>query len=251
MAGVDAVVHLAGSAHRPVNTAAAKDEAHAAATLARAAAAAGVRRLVHVSSIRAIGESTASGTRLRANDPPRPVDAYGRAKLAIEQSMISAARDGGLELVILRPPLVYGPGVKGNLRALIRLVATGMPLPFAAVENRRSLIALDNLVDLLALACAHPAAAGQVLLARDETDLSTPELIRGLARGLGCRARLFSVPPALLAAMRRVPPLAPALARLTMSLQVDDDKTRRTLGWWPIVATGPALAAAARGLAPR
>lgn len=250
MAGVDAVVHLAASAHRPVSAAAAGDEADAAANLAHAAAAAGVRRLLHVSSIRAIGETTAPGTRLGAEDPPRPVDAYGRAKLAIEQSMTSAARNGGLELVILRPPLVYGSGVKGNLRALIQLVARGMPLPFAAVENRRSLIALDNLVDLLALACAHPAAAGRILLARDETDLSTPELIRGLARGLGCRARLFPVPPALLAAMRLVPPLAPALSRLTLSLQVDDAETRRTLGWCPTVATGPALAAAARSFAP-
>lgn len=251
LVGVEAVVHLAGSAHRPVSGVAAVDEAKAAAALARAAAQAGVRRLVHVSSIRAMAEATASGTRLRADDAPRPTDAYGRAKLATEQAMLGAAREAGLDLAILRPPLVYGPGAKGNFRALIRLVASGAPLPFAALDNRRSLIALDNLIDLVALACVHPAAAGRVLLARDDADLSTPELIRGLARGLGGPARLFSVPPAVFAAMRRVPPLAPALSRLTLSLQANDAETRQTLGWAPAVATAAALAAAARGFARR
>jgi UDP-4-keto-D-QuiNAc 4-reductase len=248
---VDVVVHLAASAHRPVSSAVGRREAETAAALARACAAAGVRRLVHISSIRAMGVATPPGRPFRAADPPLPREAYGRAKLAIEDAAASAARDCGLDLVILRPPLVYGPGVKGNFRALIGLVASGAPLPLAAVDNRRSLICLDNLVDLLAVACAHPAAGGRVLLARDDADLSTPTLVRALASGLGRRPRLFPVPAALLAAFCSVPALGPALSRLTLSLQVDDAETRRVLGWSPAVAAEAALAATARAFAGR
>jgi UDP-4-keto-D-QuiNAc 4-reductase len=249
--GIDVAVHLAGSAHRPVSPAAAEREAEAAGALAHAAAAAGVRRLVHVSSIRAMGASTPPGRPFRGDDPPLPGDAYGRAKFEIERVVRTAADDTGLELVILRPPLVYGPGVKGNLRALIRLVASGGPLPFSAVDNRRSLIFLDNLLDLLALVCTHPDAGGRVLLACDGADVSTPELARFLASGLGRRARLFPVPPTLLAAFCTVPALGPALARLTLSLQVDDAETRRILGWWPLVTPESGLAATARAFASR
>ena len=147
-----------------------------------------------MSSIRAMGETTRPGAPFRAGDPPRPDDLYGRTKLAIEHALVAAAQQSGLDLVILRPPLVYGPGAKGNLRALIRLVASGLPLPFAGIDNRRSLIFLGNLVDLVAIACLHPAAGGRVLLARDGADLSTPELIRALAAGFQRPARLFSVP---------------------------------------------------------
>jgi nucleoside-diphosphate-sugar epimerase len=243
--GIDVVVHLATSAHRPVGSAEGAREAEAAGALVCAAAAAEVRRVVHVSSLRAMGASTRPGIPFRVEEPLRPGEAYGRAKLAIEDAAASAARDCGLDLVILRPPLVYGPGVKGNLRALIGLIASGMPLPLGAVDNRRSLIFLDNFVDLLALTCTHPAAAGRVLLARDDADLATPELIRGLARGLGRRARLFAVPSPLLAAFCSVPGLGPALSRLTLSLQADDAETRRALGWSPAVASAEGLAATA------
>ena len=130
---------------------------------------------------------------------------------------------------------------------MIRLVASGVPLPFAGIDNRRSLIFLGNLVDLAATVCLHPAAGGQVLLARDAADLSTPELIRALAAGLGGRPRLFAVPPTVFAALSRLPMLGPAVARLTSSLQVDDGETRRLLGWSPAVAAETGLAAAARG----
>jgi nucleoside-diphosphate-sugar epimerase len=249
--GVDIVVHLATSAHRPVSAAAGEREAGAAVGLARAADAAGVRRLVHVSSIRALGEATPPGMPFRPDDPPSPREAYGRVKLANERALASAVRDCRLDLVILRPPLVYGPGIKGNFRALVRLIASGAPLPFSAVNNRRSMVFVGNLIALLTVACVHPAAEGRVLLTRDEADLSTPELIRILASGLGRRARLFPVPMALLAACASVPPFGPALSRLVFSLQVDDAETRRTLGWSPAVTAEAGLAATARSFARR
>ncbi|HTV44403.1 MAG TPA: NAD-dependent epimerase/dehydratase family protein [Stellaceae bacterium] len=243
---VDVIIHLATRAHRPMAAEDANHEAEAAAILARAAAAAGVGRLVHVSSIRAMGAATAPGTRFRPGDPARPADPYGRAKLAIERALAAAARDCGLDLVILRPPLVHGPGVKGNLASLIRLVASGLPLPFARIDNRRSLIFLDSLLDLLAIACTHRAAPGRVLLARDPADLSTPELIGALAAGLGRAPRLVAVPAAALAALARLPALGPVLMRLTASLQADDEETRRVLGWSPRTTSEAGLAATAR-----
>jgi len=221
-------------------------EPEAVAALARAAATSGVKRLVLLSSIKAMGEATAPGRPFRADDETRPEDAYGRAKLASERA---AAGIAGIELVIIRPPLVYGPGVRGNFAALIRLVGSGLPLPFAAVDSRRSLIARDNLADLIALAATHPAAAGQILLARDGKDLSTPDLIRTLAAGLGRKARLFPVPGALLAGLRALPGIGPKLSSLTLSLQVDDAPTRALLGWTPPVGAAGALVDTARSFA--
>jgi nucleoside-diphosphate-sugar epimerase len=234
LAGADCVIHLAGSAHRPLDATAGAREAEAAAALARGCARAGVRRLVQVSSIRAMAAATSPGRPLTAAQKPEPQDAYGRLKLAVETAVTDAAGAAGLELAIIRPPLVYGPGVKANLRALMQLVASGLPLPFAAVANRRSLIFVDNLASLLDVAATHPAAVERVWLARD-IDLSTPELIRALAAGLGRRPRLFTLPPPLLAALRAAPPFAPALSRLTRSLEVDDAATRQILGWTPAV----------------
>jgi nucleoside-diphosphate-sugar epimerase len=141
--------------------------------------------------------------------------------------------------------------VRANFAALIRLAGCGVPLPFAAVDNRRSLIFLDNLVDLIAAGSFHPAASGQTLLCRDDEDLATPALIRALAAGLGREARLFPVPAALLAALRPLPGIGAKLARLTQSLQVDDTATRRALDWAPPVAAAAALAATARVFAYR
>ncbi len=249
--GVAIVIHLATSAHRPVEAATGIAEAKAAASLVRAASAGGVRRLVHVSSIRAMGEETPPGRRFTATDPPSPQDAYGRAKLTIEHAVSSAAGASGLDFVIVRPPLVYGPGVKGNLRALIKLTASGVPLPFAGLDSRRSLIFIGNLIDLLVLACTHPGARGRLLLARDAVDLSIPELVQALASGLARRVRLFPAPSALFAGLRLVPVLRPALRRLTLPLLVDDDETRRLLGWTPAVSPETGLASTARAYAQR
>jgi nucleoside-diphosphate-sugar epimerase len=242
---IDIVVHLASRAHRSERDAADNDEAQAARILAQSAARAGVRRLVHMSSIRAVGDATPPGAPFRETDPPHPRDRYGRGKLGIERALLAAAPEHMLETVILRPPLVYGPGVKENFRALMQLAASGLPLPLAGIDNRRSLIFIDNLVDLIGRACLHPGAGGRVLLARDGADFSTPELIRILAAALGRPARLFSVPRPVLAMLRRLPKLGPLLSRLTLSLQVDDAATRAALDWRPPVSPEIGLAATA------
>lgn len=251
LVGIDIVIHLAQRAHAGSDRAALAAEPPAVARLARAAAAAGVSRLVLISSIKAMGEATPPGRPFRADDPPLPEDAYGRAKLASEAALTEAARSTGLEWLVIRPPLVYGPGVRANFRALIRLAGSRLPLPFAGLDNRRSLIARANLVDLIAVAAIHPAAAGQIFLARDDDELSTPALIRALAAASGREARLFAVPPALFALSRLLPGLGGKLSRLTRSLQVDDRETRTRLGWTPPVTAAVALAEAARAAAER
>jgi nucleoside-diphosphate-sugar epimerase len=249
---LDIVVHLAQRAHTPPSDKVLTAEPPAAAALARAAALSGVQRFLYVSSIKAMGETTAPDNPFRPDDTPRPEDAYGRAKLATERALAAVAAEMGLELVILRPPLVYGPGVGGNFRALLRLAGMGLPLPFATLDNRRSLIALDNLADLIAACCTHPAAparGGGILLARDGADLSTPDLIRILATSQGRNARMFSLPEPVFAGLRRVPRLGAAVRRLTLSLQVDDSATRMGFGWRPPLAAAAALSETARAFA--
>ena len=245
------IIHLAQRAHRRTIAAALAAEPAAAAALARGAARAGARRFVYVSSIKAMGEATPPGRPFRADDAPRPEDAYGRAKLATERALARVAGETRLELVVLRPPLVYGPAVGGNFRSLMRLAGSGLPLPFAALDNRRSLIFVDNLADLIAAAALHPAAAGRVLLAADGADLSTPALIRLLAAGQDRPARLFALPKRAFALLRALPVAGPAFGRLTQSLQVDAGATRTLLGWTPPVAAAAAVTATARAFAAR
>ena len=247
--GIDIIVHLAQRAHSTADPAALAPEPAAAAALARAAARAGARRFVYLSSIVAMGAATAPDRPFRAGDEPRPESPYGRSKLATEQALAEAARDTGIELAIIRPSLVYGPGVRANFRALLRLIASGVPLPFAAVDNRRSFIHADNLTDLIAVAALHPAAPGQVLLASDGVDLSTPALIRLLAKGLGRPARLFAVPEPAFALLRRLPGIGPRLVPLILSLQVDDSATRALLGWSPPLTAAEGLDLTARAFA--
>jgi len=229
LTGVEIVIHLAQHAHRKAGGF--EREPATAAALAWAAAAAGVRRIVYLSSIKAMGEATRPGHPFRADQEPGPQDPYGSGKLATEQALVAVP---GIELVVIRPPLVYGPGVGANFGALMRLVARGLPLPFAAIDNRRSLIFLDNLTDLIEVAAQHPDAAGQVLLARDGADVSTPELIRALGAALGVPARLFPLPGLGL--------VVPALA---YSAEIDDGPTRARLDWAPPVTLADGLAATA------
>jgi nucleoside-diphosphate-sugar epimerase len=247
--GVNIVIHLAQRAHAGPDAAALATEPASVTNLARAMAAAGGRRLVLISSIKAMGEATSPNRPFRPDDTPRPEDAYGHAKLASERAAAIAARETGIELVIIRPPLVYGPGVRANFAALLRLAGSGVPLPFAGIDNRRSLIFRDNLVDLLSLAATHPEAAGMTLLVRDDEDFSTPALIRALAAGLGRKVRLFPAPGALFWPLRLLPGIGSKLARLTQSLAVDDSATRAALQWAPPVSAAAGLAATARAFA--
>lgn len=249
--GIETVIHLANRAHTSARAGDFTGEAEAAAALARAAAAAGAKRLIQMSSVRAMAAASVPEKPLKERDPPRPADPYGRAKLAIESAVSAAAFEAGLDLVILRPPLVYGPRVKANFRALLRLVESRLWLPFAAIDNRRSLLFVENLVDLLAHVALDPRAAGRLLLARDDVDLSTPELIRVLADGLGRRARLIAVPTAVWRPLAALPRLGPLAARLTESLQVDDTASRAAIGWRPPVAAESALHATARAFRER
>ena len=165
---------------------------------ARQAVAAGVKRFIFISSIKVNGEQTALGQPFTADDTPAPDDAYGISKLEAELGLQQLASETGLEVVIIRPPLVYGPGVKGNFASMIKLVSKGLPLPLGAINNQRSLVALDNLVDLIITCIDHPAAANQVFLAGDGQDLSTTELLKGVAQVMGVPSRLIPVPASLL-----------------------------------------------------
>lgn len=201
--------------------------------LARQAAAAGVKRFIFISSIKVNGEQTPLGKPFTADDTPSPEDAYGISKMEAEQGLRQLAAKTGMEVVIIRPPLVYGPNVKGNFASMIKLVEKGLPLPLGAVHNKRSLVALDNLVDLIITCIDHPAAANQVFLAGDGKDLSTTELLRGVARAMGKPARLIPVPAGLLQLGATVLGKKAMAQRLLGSLQVDISKARELLGWTP------------------
>lgn len=246
---IDVVIHLAQRAHRRADARVLAGEPAAAGELAEAAARAGVKRFVYISSIKAMGEATPPGRPFRPDDRPLPQDAYGRAKLATEQVLRHTTEKTGLDLAVLRPPLIYGPGVGGNFRALLRLAGCGLPLPFANVDNRRSLIFIDNFVALVATATEHAGAGGQTWLACDGADLSTPDLIRLLARGQHRTARLFGWPQWFFAGCRASPGTGPILERLTGSLQVDDRATRAALGWRPAKSVEEGLLLTARAYA--
>jgi len=204
LAGQTTVVHCAARAHVMQETAtdptALYREVNVLATLhlARQAVAAGVRRFIFISTIKVNGESTVPGQPFTACAKPSPQGAYAETKCEAEQGLQALAAENGLELVIIRPPLVYGPGVKGNFSALLKLVKTGVPLPFGCVDNRRSMVALPNLLSLIGCCLDHPGASGQVFLVKDGQDFSTTELLRELARAMGQPSRLFPVPQKLL-----------------------------------------------------
>jgi len=218
------------------------------ANLARQAAATGVRRFVFLSSIKVNGEFTELGRPFTADDVLSPKDPYGISKHEAEQLLRQIAADTGMEVVIIRPPLVYGPGVKANFESMMRWLAHGVPLPLAAVTgNRRSLAALDNLVDLIVTCLHHPAAANQTFLVSDGEDLPTADLLKRMGTALGHPARLFYIPPALLKLGATVVNKHSIYQRLCGSLQLDITKTRELLGWTPPVSVDQGLRRAAEG----
>lgn len=220
--------------------------------LARQAAAAGVRRFVFVSSVKVNGEGTGPQRPYKASDAPAPQDAYGVSKAEAEQGLSRIASETGLEVAIVRPPLVYGPGVKANFASLMRAVQRGLPLPLGAVtHNRRSLVALDNLVDLLLTCANHPAAARQTFLVSDGEDLSTAALIRRMGQALDKPARLLPVPPFVLQLGASALGKGDVARRLLGSLQVDIGHTRATLDWSPPITVDEGLRRATTPRMPR
>lgn len=244
--GVERIIHLAGIAHQPI----ADDGATVAryhtvnvagtAALASAAARAGAARLVLLSSVKVNGETTA-GRAFTEQDTPAPRDIYGRSKWQAEQALTQIASATTLSYTVLRSPLVYGPGVGGNFASLIRLCDSPWPLPFGALDNRRSLIARGNLVSAILAALSHPAAANQTFLLRDGEDLSTAGLVRAIRQALGRPPGLLPIPPALLGGALRLIGRGGMADRLFGSLAVDDTKIRASLNWRPPVTPAQAL----------
>jgi len=250
---VQALVHCAARVHvlcdaeadpigafRSVNV-------HGTLNLAHQAAAAGVKRFVFISSIKVNGEFTLQGQAFTEADDPCPQDAYAQSKREAELGLRQIAAETGMEVVIIRPPLVYGPGVKANFAALMRAVQRGWPLPLGAVHNKRSLVALDNLVDFIITCITHPKAANQTFLISDGQDLSTTELVRGMAQAAGVPARLLPVPVWALEWAGRLVGKGDVVQRLCGNLQIDSSKARDLLGWEPKVSVQEGLRRAMLG----
>ena len=245
--GVNVVVHLAARVHvmrdtasdllagfRSVNT-------HGTLNLAQQAAASGVRRFVYLSSIKVNGEATHYGRPFTPNDLAAPQDPYGISKHEAEVGLRAIARKTGMQVVIIRPTLVYGTGAKGNFKSLMKLVAQGLPLPLASIDNRRSLVGIDNLVDFIITCLEHPAAANETFLVSDGKDLSTPDLIRRMAHAMDRPARLLPVPKSVLMTAAAMLGKRDMAQRLCGSLQVDISKARTLLGWNPPVSVDEGL----------
>lgn len=255
--GVECVIHLAGRAHvmqeterdplatfRNVNV-------YETLKLAREASLAGVRRFVFLSSIKVNGEVASSLAPFTENDKANPVDPYGISKYEAELGLLEIAAETGMEVVIVRPPLIYGPGVKGNFRLMMKLLSRHVPLPLGLItDNRRSLLALDNLIDFLALCANRPEAAGHVFLVSDQHDVSTAELCQRLAAAMRLTPRLFPVPLVLLERAAKLASNISAYQRLCGSLVINSSAASRLLGWTPPIALDEGLCRAAKDFVP-
>lgn len=245
--GMDVIVHAAARVHVMNDSSADPLEAfrkvnvEGTLNLARAAIAAGVKRFVFISSIKVNGEGTPKGVPYCADDAPAPMDPYGVSKREAEQALRELAAATQLEVVIIRPVLVYGPGVKANFLNMMRWIEKGVPLPFGAIDNRRSLVSIDNLIDLISVCIEHLAAANQTFLVSDGEDVSTTQLLRKIAQALGKKPSLLPVPSFLLEAGASLLGKKSLSQRLCGSLQVDITKNRELLGWTPPVSLDQAL----------
>ncbi len=237
--GVDAVVHLANRAHvmneqvsdplslyRAINTV-------GTLQLARQAVAAGVKRFIFISSVKVNGDSTLPGKPFRADDVSVPLDPYGLSKYEAELGLKKIAQETGLEVVIIRPPLIYGPGVKANFLKMMRWVERGIPLPLGSIQNQRSLLGIDNLIDFIQACLTHPKAAGQTFLVSDEHDLSTTELLKEIALSMGQSSKLVAIPQRALEWVLGILGQRRIAERLCGSLQLDIKPTKDQLGWRP------------------
>jgi nucleoside-diphosphate-sugar epimerase len=249
--GCDSVIHLAARAHvmqdrepDPLE-AFRSNNVNLTIKLANQAVEAGVRRFVFMSTIKVNGEATAPGCNFTPDDLPAPEDPYAISKWEAEQGLLEIAQRTRLELVIIRPPLVYGPGAKGNFATLLQVVQRGWPLPLGAVHNRRSLVALHNLVHFIILCTTHPQASNQIFMVSDGHDLSTAELVQGLARAARVTPRLLPIPMWVLKGAAALLGKSDTAQRLCGNLQVDISKARRLLGWVPPISVDEGLRRAA------
>ena len=243
---VEVVIHTAARVHIMTETVSdplpefRKVNVKGTLNLARQAFHAGVKRIVFISSVKVNGESTFDRP-FTCFDQPAPLDPYGVSKLEAEQALQNLSQETGLEVVIIRPPLVYGPGVRANFLKLIKLVKSGVPLPLGGIHNKRSMVALDNLIDLLVTCVHHPAAAGQIFMVSDDHDVSISELLDLLASAMNKRSRLLPVPAWMIAGAATLMGKSASANRLLGSLQVDISHTKSTLGWQPVVSMPDAL----------
>lgn len=243
---IDAVIHLAARVH-VMNE---KDNAeidsyrdsnlHATLHLAQEAIKRGVRRFIFISTIKVNGESSGP-TVFSPEDVPKPHGGYSISKLEAEQALVALCRESAMELVIVRPPLVYGPGVRANFLRLIQLVHLGVPLPLASVTSERSIIAVENLANFLVLLCSHPNVANRIWLISDGHDLRVNDLIRLIASAMGRRARLFSVPVPVLEFLARLAGKSDQLDRFVKPLRVDISAAVNELGWRPVISSDQAI----------
>lgn len=236
---VEVVVHCAAKVHVMQNTAQDPIAQYSAVNtdatlmLAQAAAAAGVKRFIFISSIKVNGESTEIGQPFMANDTVQPTDAYALSKWRAEQALLLLGQKTGLEIVIIRPPMVYGPGVKANFLTLLNAVRRGMPLPFGAIKNKRSMVSVDNLVSLISCCLSHSLAHGRVFLVSDGADLSTAELVKLMAQALQVKPKLWWVPLWLMRTTATIFGKKEPYRRIVGSLQVDMSATCQMLNWQP------------------
>jgi UDP-glucose 4-epimerase len=216
--------------------------------LARQAASSGVKRFIFLSSIKVNGETTTGRGPFTSEEPSNPVDPYGISKKEAEDALLALAEETGLEVVIIRPPLVYGPGVKANFKSMMRWLQKGIPLPLGSINNRRSLVSVYNLIDLITVCIEHPNARNQVFLVSDGLDMSITDLLRRLSRSLRCRALLIPVPASVLIFTLSLLGKRAVADRLCGSLQVDIGKTMNLLDWQPPVSVEEGLAKTAESL---
>lgn len=251
LAGIDAVIHLAGRVHIMNDPAAdplsefRQINVLGTANLAAQAARAGVRRFIYLSSIKVNGETT-THTAFRPDDPPASADPYGQSKWEAEQTLKSIAEAAGMEWVVVRPTLVYGPGVRGNFLRLLQFIGRGLPVPVPSARPVRSLVSAYNLADLLSHITTHPRAPGQVFLVKDSEDISTGELVVRIARAMETTPRILRLPDALMRRLAVLPRWKASVQRLLQPLVVDTRKTEELLDWRPSVPMHWALAETCR-----
>ncbi|WEA31904.1 MULTISPECIES: UDP-glucose 4-epimerase family protein [Aeromonas] len=239
---IDVVIHCAAQAHVMKSSSDQSDDLYWAANvegtcnLARQSIVAGVKRFIFISSVKVNGESTTNNSPFGHTSLPAPEDDYGRSKQAAEEGLRSLVVGTGMELVIIRPPLVYGPGVKGNFRSLLTVAEKNLPLPLGAINNQRSMVALDNLVDLIMTCITHPHATNQTFLVSDDQDVSTTQLLEKMSRAAGKSPRLLPVPMSWLRLAGKLTGKQAVIERLCGNLQVDINHTKTTLSWQPPIS---------------